>query len=132
MSAWFEALPVKLKPADGENAFHFRNILKNLLNLLADALRVFERRARRRLHRDDEISLIFVGHEALGHALENQVGKTQCAEEQQRRDELEAQEQAQGPPVSLGDAVDDSVHALEEPVLFSVLAAQQDGGQARA
>ena len=94
-------------------------------------LGVLERRARRRLHRDDEISLVFVGHEALGHALENQISKAQGAEEQQRRDQLEAQEQAQGPPVSFGDAVDGSVHALEEPVLFPVLAAQQDGGQRR-
>jgi hypothetical protein len=29
ISAWFEALPLKLKPANRENPFHFRNILKN-------------------------------------------------------------------------------------------------------
>ena len=114
---------------DGENPFHFRNILKNGLNLLADALGVLERRARRRLHRDDEIALVFIGHETLGHALENQIAKPQSAEEHQRCDELETQDQAQGPPVSLGDAVNGSVHSLEEPVLFAVLAAQQDGGQ---
>ncbi len=42
---------------------------------------------------------------------------------------LMRRKQAQDTPVSLGDAVNDSVHSLEEPVLLSVLAAQQDGGQ---
>ncbi len=77
---------------DGENALHFRNVLQDALNLLADALRVFERRARRRLHRDDEISLIFIGHEAFGHALENQIGEAQGGKEQHRRDQPETQE----------------------------------------
>jgi hypothetical protein len=64
-----------------KNAAHFRNVLKNVLDLLADAPGVFERGPGRRLHRDYEISLVFVGHKALGHALENQVGKAQRREE---------------------------------------------------
>ena len=131
ISAWLEALPLKLKPAIAKMPLHFRNVLKNVLDLLADAPGVFQRGPGRRLHRDDEISLVFVGHEALGHALENQVGKAQSCEEQHRRDQPEAQEEAQGPPVPFGDAVDDFVHLPEEPVLFAMLAAQQDGRQRR-
>ena len=112
---------------DRENAAHFRNVLKNVLDLLADAPGVFERGPGRRLHRDDEISLVFVGHEAFGHALENQVGKAQSREEQHRRDQPETQEETQGPPVPFCYAVDDFVHLPEEPVLFAMLAAQQDG-----
>ena len=83
----------------------------------------------RRLHRDNEISLVFVGDEALGHALENHVGKAQRREEQHRRNQPEAQEETQGPPIPFCYAVDDFVHLPEEPVLFAMLAAQQDGRQ---
>src|SRR4029077_1204166 len=66
---------------DRENPFHFGDILENLLNLLADALRILERRARRRLHRNDEIALVFVGHKPLGHELENQIANTKTAQD---------------------------------------------------
>ncbi len=67
---------------DRENPFHFRNVLQNPLDLLTDALRIFKRRPRRRLHRNDEVALVFVGHEPFGDTLENQVSQTQRAEEQ--------------------------------------------------
>ena len=62
----------KAETRDGENPFHFRHALKNVLDLLGDALRIFERCPGRRLHRDNEIALVFVGHETFGHALKNQ------------------------------------------------------------
>ena len=62
--AWFEALPLKLNPAIRKNSFDFRDVLKNTLNLLVDVLRVLERGPGRRLHRNDEVALVFAGHES--------------------------------------------------------------------
>ena len=51
-------------------------------NLLADRLRVFERSPRGRLDDDDEVSLVFVGDEACGHAGKDKISEPQADEKQ--------------------------------------------------
>ena len=70
------------EPGDGENPLHFRELAHHLLNLLLNVLGVLQRCSRGGLHADDQIALIFIRHESLGDALENQVGQAEAGDEQ--------------------------------------------------
>ena len=58
----------KTEAGHGKGAFRLRQVGQHIGNLLADRLGVFERSSGGRLNHNDEVSLIFVWHEALRHA----------------------------------------------------------------
>src|SRR5271157_1620214 len=67
---------------DREGVLDFRKILADGGHLLADFLRVFQRSSGGSLNGDDEISLIFVGDEALGHVQKDEVSETESGGKQ--------------------------------------------------
>src|SRR5271157_1181511 len=67
---------------DGERTLDFRKTLGDGGHLVADFPRVFERCSSGSLDHDDEISLIFVGDEALRHMPEDKVSETKSGGKQ--------------------------------------------------
>src|ERR1019366_3473130 len=114
---------------DGEGVLDFRKILADGGHLRGDVSRVFEGRSGGSLDGDDEVSLIFGGDEALGHLPEDKVSETESGGKQDESDDFETQESAEGAHVAVGNRGQHAVDALEEPILFAVLAAQQERGE---
>src|SRR5208282_198398 len=114
---------------DGESAFDFRKILGDGGHLLADFPRVFERRSDGSLNDDDEVALIFGGNEGLGHVPEDEVSETESGEKQDQCDGFKTQKRAEGVNVAIVNRAQEAVDALEEPILFSVLATEQERGE---
>src|SRR6266404_618580 len=119
----------KAEAGDGTGAQDFRNSFGDSGHLLADPSGVVKRSSGGRLHGDDEISLIFSGDKALGHFPKDEVGETESGGKQDESDDLETQHRAQDTNVAIVNCGENAVDALEEPILFPVLAAEQERGE---
>ena len=93
---------------------------------LHDAHRVVERRALRRLDEDEDVALIFVGHEAGRHARVDPVGRRRAARRTRASTtRADADQAAQHRRPSRRAAVDDAVDDAEEDALRLLDLAEQ-------
>src|SRR5208283_344568 len=114
---------------DGKSAQDFRKILGDGGDLCADVARVFERSSGGCLDSDDEVSLIFVGDEALRYLPEYEISKTESSGEEDQRHDFKTQERAERANVAVINRGQDAVDDLKEPIPCAVLTSQQEGGE---
>ncbi len=119
----------KAEAGYGEGAPDFRNSFGDRGHLLADPPGVVKRSSGGRLHGDDKISLIFGGDKALGDFPKDEVGETESGGKEDQSDDFKTQHRAQNSNVAVVNRGQYAVDALEEPVLFPVLATEQERGE---
>src|ERR1700690_779513 len=110
---------------NSEGTADFRNVLGDRGNLPADLPGVIERSTGGSLNGDDEISLIFIGYETLGHLLEDKVGETESGYKQDERNRFEAENQAERVHIGVGDGGKDTIDQEGEPIFCAVQTAEQ-------
>ena len=88
----------------------------DLAELGHEAVRAFQARAVGKLHVDDQIALVLIGDEALGHDLEAQAGHGQQPAVDHQQDERHAEQAADQEAVAAGEPVEDPVEAAQELV----------------
>src|SRR5208282_1368752 len=64
-----------------------------------------------------------------GHVPEDEVSETESGEKQDQCDGFKTQKRAEGVNVAIVNRAQEAVDALEEPILFSVLATEQERGE---
>src|SRR5205807_210500 len=122
----------KTKAGDRENVPYLRRLGEDRCDLLADILGVLQRCSRRRLHSNDQVTLVLVGDEALWHTNQYKIGHCEAGEKQNHRNYPVVEESAQGAPVAFGYASDYFVDLGKEPTVLATLASQQDRRKRRS
>ena len=122
----------KTKAGDREDVPYLRLLGEDRCDLLTDILGVLQRCSRRRLHSNDQVTLVLVGNEALWHTSENKIGHCEAGEKQDHRNCPVVEEFAQGAPVAFGYAGDYLVNLRKKPAVLAALASQQDRRKRRS
>src|SRR5207302_3987796 len=107
----------KTKAGDREDVPYLRLLGEDRCDLLTDILGVLQRCSRRRLHSNDQVTLVLVGNEALWHTSENKIGHCEAGEKQDHRNQPVVEEFAQGAAVAFRCASDYFVDLGKEPAV---------------
>src|SRR5277367_6016330 len=121
----------KAESRHSKSTVHLRNFGEDCLHLRANIRCVFERRAFRALHCDDEITPVFSGDEAFRHVLVNPVCKAESTEKEEHGDEFKTQKESQKLLVALSKGRHSAVESCEEAVADHVSVSQKYRGQRR-
>src|SRR2546429_9844262 len=109
---------------DREDSLHLRVALDDLVCSSADVARIAQRSALRRLHDENHVTLVVFREECAGHALIHKIGGTEEREENHKRDDAQAQQEAHSSAIKAGASSDHFVEPAEEAELraFAVMA----------